>query len=95
LTLAPHSPSGPFHRGPGVLPLFNEASEDVFGTESVNARLRDVSGFEDPPLISLLQQLREEANRRSASRLLVRGIAQAIAVHLARNYTALGERPMR
>ena len=73
------------------LPLFNEALEDVFGAEAVNARLRDVSGFEDPPLTSLLQQLREEANRRSASRLLVRGMAQAIAVHLARNYTALTE----
>ena len=73
------------------LPLFNAALEDVFGAEAVNARLRDVSGFEDPPLTSLLQQLREEANRRSASVLLVRGIAQAIAVHLARNYTALTE----
>jgi AraC family transcriptional regulator len=55
--------------------------------------LRDVSGFVDPRLSSLLQQLREEATRRSASRLFVRGIAHAIAVHLARNYAALTEKP--
>lgn len=35
--------------------------------------------------------MREEATRRSASRLFVRGIAQAIAVHLARNYAARSE----
>jgi len=51
----------------------------------------DVSGFEDQHLIPLLQQLREEAQRPAASRLFVRGIAQAIAIHLARNYTALTE----
>ena len=73
------------------LTLFNEALADVFGKGAGQARLRDLSGFEDPVLTSMLQQLREEATRRSASRLFVRGIAQAIAVHLARNYAALGE----
>ena len=73
------------------LPLFNEALADVFGANAEHARLRDVSGFEDQHLIPLLQQLREEAARRSASRLFVRGLAQAIAIHLARNYTALTE----
>jgi len=73
------------------LPLFNEALEEVFGANAEHARLRDVSGFEDPHLIPLLQKLREEAMRSSASRLFVRGIAQAIAVHLARNYVALTE----
>ena len=71
------------------LPLFNEALQEVFGANAENARLRDVSGFEDPHLIPLLQQLRTEATRPLASRLLVRRIAQAIAVHLARNYSAL------
>ena len=66
------------------LPLFNEALEDVFGANAEQAHLRDVSGFEDPHLIPLLQKLREEAMRPSASRLFVRGIAQAIAVHLAK-----------
>jgi AraC family transcriptional regulator len=71
------------------LPLFNEALEDVFGANAEQRLLRDVSGFEDLDLILLLQKLREEAMRPSASRLFVRGIAQAIAVHLARNYVAL------
>jgi AraC family transcriptional regulator len=73
------------------LPLFNEALQEVFGANAENARLRDVSGFEDRHLIPLLQQLRAEAARPVASRLLVRGIAQVIAVHLARNYSALTE----
>ena len=73
------------------LPLFNEALEDVFGANAPQARLRDVSGFEDPSLTPLLQQLREESERPVASRLFVRGIAQAIAIHLARNYCALTE----
>jgi AraC family transcriptional regulator len=73
------------------LPLFNAALEDVFGAYAEHASLRDVSGFEDPYLIPLLQKLRDEAMRPSASRLFVRGIAQAIAVHLARNYVALTE----
>ena len=73
------------------LPLFNEALQEVFGANAANARLRDVSGFEDPQLVPLLQQLREEATRQASSPLLVRGLAQAIAIHLARNYTALTE----
>lgn len=71
------------------VPLFNEALADVFGANAECARLRDVSGFEDPQLVPLLQKLREEAARPAASLLFVRGIAQAIAIHLARNYTAL------
>lgn len=71
------------------LPLFNEALQEVFGANAANAQLRDVSGFEDPVLVPLLQQLRNEAGRPTASALLVRGIAQAIAIHLARTYTVL------
>jgi len=71
------------------LPLFNEALKDVFGANAEYARLRDISGFEDPQLVPLLQQLRNEVTRPNASRLFVRSIAQAIAIHLARNYTAL------
>ncbi len=71
------------------LPLFNEALEDVFGANAAHARLRDLSGFEDPHLVPLLKNLWEEAKRPVSSRLFVRGIAQAIAIHLARNYTAL------
>ncbi len=71
------------------VPLFHEALQEVFGANAANARLRDLSGFEDPLLVPLLQQLRSEAERPAASRLLVRGLAQAIAIHLARNYAAL------
>jgi AraC family transcriptional regulator len=73
------------------VPLFDEALREVFGANAGNARLRDMSGFEDPHIVPLLQQLREEAGRPSASRLFVRGIAQALAVHLARKYTAVTE----
>jgi AraC family transcriptional regulator len=61
------------------LALFQEALTEVFGKDAPQARLRDLSGFEDPALTGLLQQLREEAGRREASRLLVRGLAQGPA----------------
>ena len=73
------------------LPLFGDALADVFGANAEFARLRDVSGFEDSELVALLQRLREELARPAASALYVRGIGQALAVHLARNYTALTE----
>jgi AraC family transcriptional regulator len=69
------------------LPLLQRALEEVFGADAARARLRDVSAFTDPALDPLMEQLRRELlRRRSASPLLVQGIAQAIAVHLARNY---------
>jgi AraC family transcriptional regulator len=71
------------------LPLFHEALQEVFGANAANARLRDLSGFEDPQLVPLLQRLQAEAKQPAASALLIRGLAQAIAVHLARHYTAL------
>jgi AraC family transcriptional regulator len=69
------------------MPVFSAALAEVFGANAGNARLRDVSGFEDARLTSLLQQLRHEAESQAASPLFVRGVAQAVAVHLARNYT--------
>jgi AraC family transcriptional regulator len=72
-------------------PLFNAALEEVFGANAANARLSDVSGFQDERLTSLLQQLRDEATNPEASTLFVRGVAQAIAVHLARKYTEVCE----
>lgn len=71
------------------VPLFNAALEEAFGANAAQARLRDVSGFVDPRLTALLQQLRDEAAGSTSSPLFVRGVAQAIAVHLARNYTEL------
>lgn len=74
-----------------AMPVFNAALEDVFGANAANARLRDVSGFTDSRLTALLQQLRDEAGAPAASPLFVRGVAQAIAVHLARNYVEVSE----
>jgi AraC family transcriptional regulator len=68
------------------LPLLQRALEEVFGTDADQARLRDLSAFNDDALDWLMEQLRGELMRPQASSLLVQGIAQAIAVHLARNY---------
>jgi AraC family transcriptional regulator len=68
------------------LPLLQRAFEEVFGAEAPHARLRDISAFTDPPLSALMEQVREELMRRHASPLFLQGIAQAIAIHLARNY---------
>jgi len=68
------------------LPLLQRAMEEVFGEEAAHARLRDISAFTDETLSSLMERVREELMRRQASPLLLQGIAQAIAIHLARNY---------
>jgi AraC family transcriptional regulator len=72
-----------------ALPVFDRALEDVFGSDAPCAKLRDVSGFEDPSLTALLEQLRGELMRDQASALFVQSIAQAMGVHLARNYTVM------
>jgi AraC family transcriptional regulator len=58
----------------------------VFGAEASQARLRDISAFTDVALSALMERVREELMRRHASALFLQGIAQAIAIHLARNY---------
>ncbi|HKH28947.1 MAG TPA: hypothetical protein VKA61_11525, partial [Sphingomicrobium sp.] len=68
------------------LPLLQLALEEVFGADAAHARLRDGSAFNDDALDSLLELLRGELTREQASPLFVQGIAQLIAVHLARNY---------
>jgi AraC family transcriptional regulator len=68
------------------LPLLERAFEEVFGADAVHAQLRDISAFTDVALNALMQRLHEELMRRKASPLFVQGIAQAIAIHLARNY---------
>jgi AraC family transcriptional regulator len=68
------------------LPLLQRALEEVFGADAINAQLLDFSGFTDVALNSLMEQLHGELMRRKASPLFVQGIAQAIAIHLARNY---------
>jgi AraC family transcriptional regulator len=68
------------------LPLLQRALEEVFGADAEHAQLRDVSAFTDVALDSLIERLRDELMRQQASFLFVQGIAQAIAIHLARNY---------
>ena len=68
------------------LPLLQRAMEEVFGDEAAQARLRDVSAFYDPALNSLMERVHEELLRRKGSPLFLQGIAQVIAIHLARNY---------
>jgi AraC family transcriptional regulator len=68
------------------LPLLQHAFEEVFGADAIYTQLRDFSGFTDVALNSPLEQSHRELMRRKASLLFVQGIAQAIAIHLARNY---------
>jgi AraC family transcriptional regulator len=69
-----------------ALPLLQRALEEIFGDDAPRARLRDVSAFHDAALNSLMERVHEELLRRHASALFLQGIAQAIAIHLARNY---------
>jgi AraC family transcriptional regulator len=74
------------------LSLFDEAMQDVHAASAAHATLRDISGIEDPRLVTLLQCLREEAERATVSPLFVRGIAQALCVHLVRKYVELANK---
>jgi len=77
------------------LPLLQRALEKVFGADAAHARLRDVSAFTDVALNSLMERLRDELMHRQASPLFVQGIAQAIAIHLARNYAETVKESLR
>ena len=68
------------------LTLLERALEEVLGADAIRAQLQDVSGFTDVTLGSLMERLHDELMRRQASPLFVQGIAQTIAIHLARNY---------
>src|SRR3981081_1958593 len=82
-------PFGTMHLHLG-LPIFARAIEEAFEKNFATIHLRDVSGFKDTFLAALLEGLRGEvSSRRPASPLFVQGVAQALAVHLARNYTEL------
>jgi AraC family transcriptional regulator len=68
------------------LPLLQRALEEVFGDDTAHVRLRDISAFTDDVLSTYMDQIRQELMRRRASPLFLEGLAQAIAIHLARNY---------
>lgn len=71
------------------LPLLQRALEEVFGEKASQARLRDVSAFTDDVLDSWMKQIHEELMRRKTSPIFLQGIAQTIAIHLARNYAEI------
>jgi AraC family transcriptional regulator len=73
------------------LPVLQRALEEVYGTDATHVRLRDASAFNDESLNSLLGLLREEVMRGQASPLFVEAIAQAISIHLAREYGVTDE----
>jgi AraC family transcriptional regulator len=68
------------------LPLLERALAEIYGEAAAQARLRDVSARTDEVLQALLERLREELMRPQASPLFVQGLAQTIAIHLARAY---------
>lgn len=68
------------------LPILQRAFEELFGANSEKVKLRDGSAFRDEALNSLMEHLRNELMRDEASQLFVSGMAQAIAIHLARHY---------
>lgn len=73
------------------LPLLNPAFDEVYGADASYARLRDASSFADEVLSFFIDRLGEELGREEASGLHVGGIAQAIAIHRARNYSLLSK----
>ncbi|KXU33923.1 hypothetical protein AXK11_09130 [Cephaloticoccus primus] len=78
------------------LPLMERALAEVFGpAEAPQARLRDLSAFTDPFLLSMMDSLHGELLAKKPSPLFVDGIAQAVAIHLARHYAQPGgEHPL-
>ncbi len=68
------------------LPVLERALEEVYGADAEKAQLRDISAFTDDALNAFVERLRDELMREDASQLFVAAIAQAIAIHIARNY---------
>lgn len=67
------------------LALLERAIAETGGSGAV--QLREVSGGQDEVLSALLEQIRAEVTRRGeTSALLIQGVAQCVAVHLARHY---------
>ena len=75
------------------LPLFERAIAETHGERAGDAYLRNASGVGDAALIALLAPLRAELDASKPSPLLIAGLAQALAVHLARRYMDVGMTP--
>jgi AraC family transcriptional regulator len=76
-----------------ALPLLQRAMAEVFGAGAAQAQLRNISAFTDVALNSLMERVHEELMRPHASPLFLQGIAQGIAIHLARNYAETVKEP--
>jgi AraC family transcriptional regulator len=74
-----------------ALPLLQRALDEVFGKDAAKARLKDISAFTDAKLHSMMESVHEELLRKKASPLFLQGIAQTVAIHLARNYAELAK----
>jgi AraC family transcriptional regulator len=72
------------------MPIFEAALQEQYGERAQEAHFRNVSGVDDAPLVALIACLRAELAAPQASALFVRGMADAIAVHLARHYVDIG-----
>lgn len=68
------------------IPLLEKAIHEVLGRSVEAVRLREVSGGRDDGLSVLLEQVRLELTGLRASPLYLQGLAQCIAIHLARSY---------
>ena len=71
------------------LPLLKRALEETFGARAPKVRLRDLSAFTDADLSWMMEGVRQELLARRASVLRVQGLAELIAIHLARNYAEI------
>jgi AraC family transcriptional regulator len=76
------------------MPIFASALQELYGERAQEAHFRNASGAEDAQLVALLACLRGELAQTNGSALFVRGMADAIAVHLARHYVDVGASPL-
>jgi hypothetical protein len=72
------------------MPIFEVALLELYGDRAQEAHFRNVAGAEDAQLVALLTGLRSELAQADASARSVRGMADAMAVHLARHYVDVG-----
>ncbi|WP_350297534.1 AraC family transcriptional regulator [Pseudomonas putida] len=79
------------------VPLLERAIHEVLGGPVEAVRLREVSGGRDEGLSVLLEHVRLELMGCGASPLYLQGLAQCIAVYLARHYldSSADDRPRR
>jgi len=69
-------------------PLFERVASEVLGTQ-VPTALGEISGERDDQLSALLTLIHHELETEApGSQLFVQGLAQSLAVHLARNYAS-------